>query len=215
MRAKMRNTFEIVSVDEEGYRWRLVADGYELAESARTYRSRKRVRKAIAALRRADVVDRTSDEPCGIALPDTHFALVKDVEPLIVGAPPRRRKHKRHKRDDEAALEAAAADLEAQALEEAAIAEELGSAARSEAVVAEAQRRGAAAKARKAVVFGDPGAAVEARVEAAIADELEEDATVKEAASEALEADAKAKAKQAGKTRGQARTRRRSGKPAS
>lgn len=215
MRAETRNTFEIVAAGEEGYRWRLVADGCELAESARTYGSRKRVRRAIAALRRADVVDLTSHEPRAVALPEARFALVEGVEPLIVGTPPRRRKHKGDDHECAAEQEAVAADLEAQAVEEAAVAQGLKGGARSEAAIAEELRQDAAAEAEEAAVLGDEEAAVEASAKATMADELEADATVAEAASQALEADAEEKAKRAGAARGQARRTRARRKPAS
>jgi hypothetical protein len=68
-----------VRIDERGRR--------VIARSDRSYKSRKRVRNAIAALRDADVFDATEDY-APISLPATRFALVPGVVPLIVDESP-------------------------------------------------------------------------------------------------------------------------------
>ena len=68
-----------VRIDERGRR--------VIARSDRSWKSRKRVRNAIAALRDADVFDATEDY-APIPLPATRFALVPGVVPLIVDESP-------------------------------------------------------------------------------------------------------------------------------
>jgi uncharacterized protein YegP (UPF0339 family) len=68
-----------VRIDERGRR--------VLAWSERSYRSKKRVCRAIAALKSAEIVDATKDY-LPSPLPETSFELVPGVVPLIVDESP-------------------------------------------------------------------------------------------------------------------------------
>jgi hypothetical protein len=70
--------FGWVIVDERRRRRRVIA------RSERSYRSKKRVRRAIDRLGGGRIVDRTK-EPRGFQLPRTSFQLLPGVTPLIVG----------------------------------------------------------------------------------------------------------------------------------
>jgi len=79
-RASGRFGWIFVRIDDRGRR--------VLASSERSYRSRKRVRQAIAALEDADIVDTTQDY-VPFPLPATSFRFVRGVVPLIVDESPR------------------------------------------------------------------------------------------------------------------------------
>jgi hypothetical protein len=70
--------WEFVRIDDQGRR--------VLAHSERSYGSKKRVRRAIAAVRGARLVDTTTTVRVPFPLPVTSFALVPGVVPLIVAA---------------------------------------------------------------------------------------------------------------------------------
>jgi hypothetical protein len=83
--------FEIVRRRSDRFGWRVVAidDARRrvLGRSERDYRSRKKAKKAIDALRVALVED-TTRSPRGSRLPDTEFEVVPGVLPLIVAERP-------------------------------------------------------------------------------------------------------------------------------
>jgi hypothetical protein len=78
-RASGRFGWIFVRIDDRGRR--------VLASSERSYRSRKRVRKVIAALGDADIVD-TTQGYLPFPLPATSFRFVTGVVPLIVDESP-------------------------------------------------------------------------------------------------------------------------------
>ncbi|MDA0160879.1 hypothetical protein OM076_11435 [Solirubrobacter ginsenosidimutans] len=180
-----RTLFEIVA-DDDRFRWRLVADGNEVAQSPETYRSPKRVRRAISALRHAEVVDTTADEFRTIALPVTEFDLVDGVDPLIVGERLTRRK-RRQRTGVQAQSAARAAALKVRAADHVAIAEDLKTVARVKDAVAGALREEAALHAVRGVALADDADARAASEKSAIAAELEADAATKRAAADVLE----------------------------
>ena len=83
--------FEIVRRKSDRFGWRVVAiDGARrrvVGRSERSYRSRKKVWKAIDALQVANVDDTTRPRR-GSHLPDTRFEVVPGVLPLIVAERP-------------------------------------------------------------------------------------------------------------------------------
>jgi uncharacterized protein YegP (UPF0339 family) len=184
-----RNTFEIFPADEGRFAWRLVAGDREVARSTRTYRSHKRVLKAIRAARRADVVELAFSAQNGpFVLRPSEFELVEDVNQLLVGDILRRRRRRREPRN---------AALQAEAKQEADVAGELRAEAQAETAVAGELRVEAATEAVVGVA-ADAEELVEAAVaKAGVADALEADADALEADAQTLEADAKAKAAQA------------------
>jgi len=105
-RACGRFGWVFVRIDERGRR--------VLARSDRSYKSRKRVRQAITALRDADVFDATKGY-APFPLPTTSFKLVPGVVPLIVDESPldddgvytvrRARRRKDEEREEEAAAQ--------------------------------------------------------------------------------------------------------------
>lgn len=78
-RAFGRFGWNFVRIDDRGHRI--------LARSERSYRSRKRVGRAIAALKEARIVDATKDY-LPFPLPATSFRFVPGVVPLIVDESP-------------------------------------------------------------------------------------------------------------------------------
>jgi hypothetical protein len=78
-RAFDRFGWVFVRIDDRGRRI--------LARSERSYRSRKRVKRAIAALKEAPIVDATEDY-LPFPLPATSFRFVPGVVPLIVDESP-------------------------------------------------------------------------------------------------------------------------------
>ena len=84
--------FEVVRRRYDRYGWHVVSiDGPRrrvLARSARTYRSPKRVKRAIARLQTAQVVDVSGTDENGVSLPATSFGVVPGVVPLIVAERP-------------------------------------------------------------------------------------------------------------------------------
>jgi len=109
-RAAGRFGWIFVRIDDRGRR--------VLAASERSYRSRKRVLRAIAALHGAPVVDATKGY-LPFPLPATSFAFVPDVVPLVVDESPveddeavfRVRAATARKDDEEAEAAAAAAQV--------------------------------------------------------------------------------------------------------
>lgn len=127
-RACGRFGWNFLTIDDRGRR--------VLARSERTYRKKKRVRRVIAELEEACVVDATKDYG-PVRLRATSFESVPGVVPLIVGDSPLelhdgvykvlgRKAKKHHDRDQAAAREAEAAahEAEAAALEAEAASEE-------------------------------------------------------------------------------------------
>ena len=101
--------FEIIRRKSDRFGWRVVAidDARRqvLGRSERSYRSRKKAKQAIDALRVA-YVDDTTRPRGGFALPTTEFEIVPGVRPLIVGERPveyslaaRRRRDAREEKD--------------------------------------------------------------------------------------------------------------------
>jgi uncharacterized protein YegP (UPF0339 family) len=193
-----RNTFEIFPVYQGRFAWRLVAGDREVARSTRTYGSRKRVRKAIGAARRADLVELGFSAQNGpFVLRPREFELVEDVNQLLVGDVPRRRR-RREPRD---------AALQAEAEQEAAAAGELRTEAEAETAVAGELRDEAATEAMVGVAAGAEEVVEAAVAKAGVAKALETDAEALEADAQTLEADAKAKAAKAKPTRRRRGTR--------
>jgi hypothetical protein len=203
--AETPHFFGILDAPDDRFIWSFMVNGANVVDSPRSYGSRRKARRAIAAL---PVVDFTAGRPRPIPLPTTRFELVEGVEPLIVGEPGRRRKRRK---DRDAAAAREATELQRAAAAEAEVAGELREEAQTQSAIAD-ELREEAATAVVAAQLGDEGAAFDAVTQAAIADELDADAAIKEAASEALAADAEAKTREA---RTRSRAKRAPRKPAS
>ena len=188
---KKRNTVEIVAAADDRVTWQFVGKKGTLAKSLETYRSPHQARRAIVALRHADVVDRTAAEE--FEPPEAHFAFAKDVDVLVAGEQARTARHRRRRREG---LIETAQRLEESAEAEAAIAAGLHNKAETQREFA-----GNLYRASQEEVTSDVETAMRT---ARVAQDLAAEAAVQEMASEVLEQRAEATAEEAEAVRDQA-----------
>jgi hypothetical protein len=192
---KKRNRIEIVAAADDRVTWEFVGAKGKLAKSLQTYRSPQQARRAIVALRHADVVDRTAS--CEIEPPEAHFAFAADVDTLVAGEQARTARHRRRRRKE---LLERAQELDQTAEAKSAMAAELHKRATTQHAFAEHLVEASL----EDVHLSDAESVATARRTVGVAQELAADADVQEQAAEVLEESADATAEEAEDTRDRA-----------